>query len=262
LVPPSSSSAALPGQSSVADSSSGGTGDDDMDAALARMEGHIKRIKAHQPIAAGSAGPAQASPASGWQPQPMPTGPVQDSDLDDALSRMENHLQNFKAHKPAENAQPHWDPSTENVADPPDMPHWEHHKYGHHEITTPAWHAQNNIQDMYGQQHSSAEYGYSTYGAGSHGHHLAHYHLNDYQGLAHHSFQAQEYQKTTFGDASHHGHWVPHLHGLGTTSHHGEHAYKTEEYDKQTFGDAAHHGHWVPHLHHLGQVGSSSQPSS
>eukprot|EP00973_Karenia_brevis_P020171 2767707-Karenia_brevis.AAC.1 len=30
------------------------------------------------------------------------------------------------------------------------------------------------------------------------------------------------------GDKAHHGHWVPHLHGIGTASHHGEHSYAAE----------------------------------
>jgi len=256
-------------------------GDEDLDAMLSKMESHLHHLKTKK--ATGNApGGATASapplPPPGQQlaagqaaahghghlvhHQP-PEGPVSDADLDATLSRMQNHLNHIKAHKHSPDAKPHWDKSSENVPDPPDMPHWEHHKYGHHKVTAPAWKPGDTVTDMYGHQHAASEYGYSNYGAGAHGHHLSHYHLNDYHGLAHHSFQQQEYHKKQFGDAAHHGHWVPHLHGIGTEGHHGEHSYKQEEFGNQSYGKQGHHSHWVPHLHGLGQAhpkDGSSQP--
>lgn len=220
---------------------------EDLDSMLSKMEGHLNHLRAKKAAAGGGVG----SPAAGGGSN-LPDGPVSDADLDAALAHMEGHISKIKQHKHDPNAQPHWDNSAP-VEDPPDMPHWEHHKYDHHEITAPAWKPQATISDISGHQHQASEYGYSNYGAGSHGHHLSHFHLNDYHGLAHHSFKQEEYGKQQYGDAAHHGHWVPHLHGIGTSAHHGEHSYGKEEYHNQSYGAAGHHGHWVPHLHGLGE---------
>ena len=59
-------------------------------------------------------------------------------------------------------------------------------------VTSPAWKPEAKVTDMFGNQHAASEYHYSNFGAGAHGHHLAHYHLNDYHGLAHHSFKPED----------------------------------------------------------------------
>lgn len=207
-------------------------------AALGQMQAELHDLKSKkQAAAAGAAGSGENGP------------PPSDADLDAALSRLENNLHKVKTHKAKVEAA---------AANPPpaiapvDMPHWEHHKYGHHKITEPAWKPEKTVEDMYGHKHDAAEYHYSTFGAGGHGHHVAHFHLNDYHGLAHHSFKAEEYHKASHGDAAHHGHWVPHLHGIGTADHHGKHSYGNEDYHKHSFGASGHHGHWVPHLHGIG----------
>lgn len=178
-----------------------------------------------------------------------PGGPLSDADLDAALVQMEARIQHVKTHKTSM-AQAHAAAPQATLA-PIDIPHWEHHKYGHHEITTPAWKPDTQITDMYGTKHSNNEYHYSSFGAGSHGHHLAHYHLNDYHGLAHHDFKQEEYHKKQYGSGTH-GHWVPHLHGLGTKSHHAKHSYSAEDYAKNSYGESGQHSHWVPHLHGIG----------
>lgn len=237
-----------PRQNALAASGQKPVEDDDLDAMLSKMEGHLHHLRKKQGDASGS----QAAGAQVAQQQTaLPDGPINDVDLDAALNHMEDHLNKLKSHQKVDNATPHWDDS-EQAPPPVDMPHWEHHKYGHHKITDPAWKPEAQVTDLYGHQHSSAEYGYSTYGAGSHGHHVSHYHLNDYHGLAHHDFKQQEYQKSQFGDKAHHGHSVPHLHGIGTSSHHGEHSYKKSEYSNESYGKEE-HSHWVPHLHHIGE---------
>lgn len=183
--------------------------------------------------------------------------PANNADLEAAVSRLEGNLHSIKTHKAKVDAAANQPPPA--ALYPVDMPHWDHHKYGHHEIAEPAWRPDKSITDMNGQQHDASEYQYNASGAGSHGHHLAHYHLNDYHGLAHDSFKAQEYQKQTHGDASHHGHWVPHLHGIGTASHQGEHGCSNEDYSqdyqKHASGSSDDHSHWVPNLHELGGTG-------
>jgi hypothetical protein len=260
--------------------------DADLDAALSRLENNLHQIKTHKakvaPVPPSHAVPPShlAAPPHAVQPshedmkihaalgqmqtelhhlktkqsQATTAGetggpPPSDGDLDAALSRMEHNLHEIKTHKAKVDAE-----ASKPPPDPPpvDMPHWEHHKYKHHEITDPAWKPDKNITDMYGHKHAASEYHYTNYGAGSHGHHLAHFHLNDYHGLAHHSFKTEEYHKQQYGDAAHHGHWVPHLHGIGTSSHHGEHAYGKEEYHNDMHGAPGHHAHWVPHLHGIG----------
>lgn len=171
------------------------------------------------------------------------SGDVSQAELDAELAKLEGHISKLKAHH--SNAASHSAPPPDPLP-PVDMPHWEHHKYDHHEITTPAWHAQKMTTDIYGEKHNSNQYGFKVYGAGSHGHHLAHYHLNDYHGLAHHSFKNEEYHKASYGSGGH-GHSVPHLHGMGQANHHGSHAYKGSEYHSQSYGK-----HAVPHLHGIG----------
>lgn len=212
----------------------------ELHAMVGQMEAEMQNLKNKKAaFAASSAQSGTAGP------------PPKDAELDAALSRMEEHLHNVKVHKA------HVDEAAKQqaIADLGGlavMPHWEHHKYGHHKITAPEWKPDKKITDMYGEQHNASEYHYSNYGAGAHGHHVAHFHLNDYHGLAHHSFKNEEYQKTSHGDKAHHGHWVPHLHGIGLASHHGEHAYGDEEYGKHAYGKPGHHSHWVPHLHGIG----------
>lgn len=233
---PGEASSIKPGPRPAGDQSGGPVSDGDLDAMLSKMEGHLNGLKK-----TGDGSQAKSN---------LPDGPVSGADLDASLSHMEEQIHKIKAHKKVANATPHWD-NNEPAPPPVDMPHWEHHKYGHHKITEPAWKPAAQVTDMYGKQHAAAEYGYSTYGAGSHGHHLAHYHLNDYHGLAHHSFKAEEYGKQSHGDAAHHGHWVPHLHGMGTNAHHGEHTYSKDAYHNQSYGKEE-HSHWVPHLNGLG----------
>mmetsp|Transcript_81359 Transcript_81359/g.141179 ORF Transcript_81359/g.141179 Transcript_81359/m.141179 type:complete len:529 (+) Transcript_81359:46-1632(+) len=210
-------------------------------AMLGQMEAELQTLKDKKAAVHASAASGAADPEA----------PVKMAELDAALENMTSHLNHVKAHKV------HADKAATQAAIADlgglaEMPHWEHHKYGHHKITAPEWKPDAKITDMYGHQHAASEYHYSNYGAGSHGHHLAHYHLNDYHGLAHHSFAKEEYQKKTYGDKAHHGHWVPHLHGIGTASHHGEHSYAAEDYGKQSYGNPGHHSHWVPHLHGMG----------
>lgn len=226
----------------------GNPNDQDLDAMLSKMESHLHTLKKKKAEEGQQQGPQVALPDSPPKNN-MTDGPVSDADLDAALSHMEGHIQKIKAHKKVKDAQPHWGKNEEPLV-PLDMPHWEHHKYGHHKITEPAWKPEAQINDMYGHQHSAAEYGYNNYGAGSHSHHLAHYHLNDYHGLAHHEFKKEEYHRQQHGTGSH-SHWVPHLHGVGTSSHHGEHSYKKEEYGNAGYGKEE-HNHWVPHLHGIG----------
>lgn len=240
-------------------------GNNDLDNTLRQMEQELQQLRKNKSEAPASL-PSGSPPGSQVQnPQAAPLaggsgpqdGPICNTDLDSALARLEARLDHVKHHTPV--AKQHSSPP-QTAAPPIDMPHWEHHKYGHHKITAPAWKPDEKITDMYGDQHNADEYHYSNYGAGSHGHHVAHFHLNDYHGLAHHSFKKEEYHRKQYGDAAHHGHWVPHLHGIGTKSHHGGHAYGREEYDQETHGKPGHHSHWVPHLHGIGETHPGTGP--
>uniref|UniRef100_A0A7S4Q9Y0 EF-hand domain-containing protein n=1 Tax=Alexandrium monilatum TaxID=311494 RepID=A0A7S4Q9Y0_9DINO len=239
--------------------------DEDLDEMLKHMESELHHLRkktdtggpgpgatlASSPGSAvfkGQAASQVSTNTGAEQSLPEVDGPISDADMDAALSRMEAHIHQIKAHKVQKPAQP-------APAPPPvDMPHWEHHKYGHHEIKAPEWKPDSNVTDAFGRQHASSEYNYNNYGAGTHGHHLAHYHLNDYGGLQHHSFQQQDFNRQQYGAQGHHGHWVPHLHGIGTQAHHGEHEYKKDEYQKESYGKEGHHSHWVPHLHGIGDI--------
>lgn len=235
-------------------------GDEDLDAMLSKMEEHLHHLKKKKADTGTVEGVPPSGAAQGGAPTQNPAAPISDADLDAALSHMENQLGQIKAHHAVANATPHWD---NNEQDPPplDVPQWEPHKYGHHDITQPAWKPQGPVTDLYGEQHTADQYTYQTYGAGAHGHHLAHYHLNDYQGLPHHSFQQEQFQKQQFGDASHHGHWVPHLNGVGTQGHQGEHSYQQGEYQNESYGKQGdEHPHWVPHLHGLGEAHANTAP--
>lgn len=237
-------------------------GEADLDAALQRMEADLHHLRRHHKAAAdvpGKPGVATgAAPASGptvhshhSQHDQVPDGPISDADMDAALSNLEARLHHIKSHKAPATKPP--------VEMPPiEMPHWEHHKYGHRQQTEPAWKAPEKVTDIYGHQHGSSEYGFSNFGAGPHGHHLSHYHLNDYHGLAHHSFKPEDYQRSQFGAAGHHGHWVPHLHGIGLQDHQHRHHYKPDELRHEMHGTAGHHSHWVPHLHNMGHLGEQS----
>jgi len=221
--------------------------DAELDEALNHVHGKLQHLKGKKADAIVSAAMAQAHGTT-------PPDDLTTAQLDLELEALQSHLSKLKEHK--SKVASHSAPLP--ALQPVELPHWEHHKYGHHEVTSPAWKPEAKVTDMFGNQHAASEYHYSNFGAGAHGHHLAHYHLNDYHGLAHHSFKPEEYHKQQFGDAAHHGHWVPHLHGLGTAGHHGEHAYKADDYANQSYGKPGHHNHWVPHLHGIGGSGSST----
>jgi len=262
--------------------STSGAGQIDLDAELNHLQDRIHHLKrrnaatdsaqnsARQSSApttatvTGAAGAGATGPAKGGHHfhhvshmEHLSEDPVSQQDLDAELSSLEGHLHNIKKHQATYAAQAHAAPPP--VA-PVEMPHWEHHKYGHHQITDPAWKPTASITDIYGHQHKADEFHYNTYGAGAHGHHLAHFHLNDYQGLDHHSFKPEEYHRQQYGAAGHHGHWVPHLHGIGTAGH-SSHNYKPSELHSQRYGESGHHSHTVPHLHGLGTAGFHSTAS-
>merc|ERR1712232_133455 len=82
--------------------------DENLDAMLDKMEGHLHRLKAKKGAVVGSPSASAGVHPTGTPGPPKPGDTVADSDLDAALSRMEGHLSNVKSHKAVANAMPHW----------------------------------------------------------------------------------------------------------------------------------------------------------
>jgi len=169
--------------------STSGAGQIDLDAELNHLQDRIHHLKrrnaatdsaqnsARQSSApttatvTGAAGAGATGPAKGGHHfhhvshmEHLSEDPVSQQDLDAELSSLEGHLHNIKKHQATYAAQAHAAPPP--VA-PVEMPHWEHHKYGHHQITDPAWKPTASITDIYGHQHKADEFHYNTYGAGA-----------------------------------------------------------------------------------------------
>jgi hypothetical protein len=163
--------------------------------------------------------------------------PPSDADLNEALSRLENNLQNIKAHKAKVEAvvrQPQ-----PLVPDPGDVP-WKHRKYGQHEYSHGASKPDVGKEDFHSLQRDASEYHHDSFGAG---------YMNEHHDLMHHSSKAEDFLKPAYSDAPHHGHRVPHLHDLTRVSHYSEHNHSNEDFNKRACAESPELRDWLPHLY-------------